>query len=265
MKNMPLAELQNNFAKALTYGASGEQCNIASNVFTADEKIQIYRNNFIISLSDVLSATYPNVLALVGEECFAGLARQHVLNAPLLEGDVSNYGKGFSSTISSVESVISAVPYLRDVASLEWAIDDSNQKHNNPKPMPNLYPLSDLETLSAEKQSLIVLRANPAINLVDSKYAVFSIRNALTRQDFADVIIEQPEQGIAFVRSNEELLVQRLSSEEFTLLRQITERTELGRLDTTLLPYLNSLVTMNLLVGFQLHQNPGETDEQYHS
>ncbi|MDW2110773.1 putative DNA-binding domain-containing protein, partial [Vibrio sp. 2089] len=54
---MKLATLQNQFAKALHYQALGDDCNIASGQFTADERMQIYRNNFIISLSEVLSAT----------------------------------------------------------------------------------------------------------------------------------------------------------------------------------------------------------------
>ena len=56
---MNLATLQSQFAKALHYQALGEDCDIASDEFTADERMQIYRNNFIVSLSEVLSATYP--------------------------------------------------------------------------------------------------------------------------------------------------------------------------------------------------------------
>ncbi|MDG2898591.1 putative DNA-binding domain-containing protein, partial [Vibrio parahaemolyticus] len=51
---MNLATLQSQFAKALHYQALGEDCDIASDEFTADERIQIYRNNFIVSLSEVL-------------------------------------------------------------------------------------------------------------------------------------------------------------------------------------------------------------------
>ncbi|MDG3399591.1 DNA-binding domain-containing protein, partial [Vibrio parahaemolyticus] len=72
---MKLATLQNQFAKALHYQALGDDCDIASDQFTADERMQIYRNNFIISLSEVLSATYPMVEALLGETCFAQIAR----------------------------------------------------------------------------------------------------------------------------------------------------------------------------------------------
>ncbi|MGU3843968.1 HvfC/BufC family peptide modification chaperone, partial [Vibrio diabolicus] len=52
---MKLATLQSQFAKALHYQALGEECDIVSDKFTADERIQIYRNNFIISLSEVLA------------------------------------------------------------------------------------------------------------------------------------------------------------------------------------------------------------------
>jgi len=50
---MNLATLQSQFAKALHYQALGEDCDIASDEFTADKRMQIYRNNFIVSLREV--------------------------------------------------------------------------------------------------------------------------------------------------------------------------------------------------------------------
>ena len=86
---MNLATLQSQFAKALHYQALGEDCDIASDEFTADERMQIYRNNFIVSLSEVLSATYPMVEALLGKECFEQMARQHVLTWQVLPSNNS--------------------------------------------------------------------------------------------------------------------------------------------------------------------------------
>ena len=66
-----LAELQEQFVRTLHYQANGESCDISAHAVGAEQQVQIYRNNFILGLSDALSATYPIVLELVGEECFA--------------------------------------------------------------------------------------------------------------------------------------------------------------------------------------------------
>lgn len=250
---LPLSELQSNFSKALHYQATGDDCDIYSDHFSSDERLQIYRNNFIISLSDVLCSTYPIVLSLVGQECFDGLARKHVLSYPLREGDVTGYGENFSDTIKSVEQVVVAVPYLADVATLEWAIDDSNQTYNQPAPTPNLNAFDKLQTFSAEQQADICLFLNPALNLIRSNYAVFSIRNAIKNNDFVNLEINQPESGIVLVLNKDELLVVTLNSEEISLLEQVTAKTPLGKINQNLVVHLQKLIALNLFIGFQIH------------
>ena len=83
---MRLHDLQQQFSHALHYQARGEDCDISATLFEPDELIQIYRNNFVFGLSEVLEATYPMLKALLGDECFEQIARQHVLTNPLLAG-----------------------------------------------------------------------------------------------------------------------------------------------------------------------------------
>ena len=73
--SLSLSELQKNFSLALHYQAKGEDCNIESDYLSADERMQIYRNNFVIGLSEILSATYPMTQQLVGEETFLQILR----------------------------------------------------------------------------------------------------------------------------------------------------------------------------------------------
>ena len=101
-----LADVQSEFANALRYQNNGEHCDIVSDHFTDEQRIQIYRNNFVISLSEVLAATYPLTEMLVGEECFQQMARQHVLSYPSTSGDVSGYGEHFEQTIQTFPAVI---------------------------------------------------------------------------------------------------------------------------------------------------------------
>ncbi|MDB1122630.1 HvfC/BufC N-terminal domain-containing protein [Vibrio algarum] len=250
---MTLSELQSNFAKALHYQATGNDCNILDNRLTADERLQIYRNNFIISLTEILHLTYPDVLSLVGEQCFDGLARKHILSCPLLEGNVSGYGGRFSKTIRSVKQVITAVPYLEDVANLEWAIDESSQMNDHPQPIPNLYAFQKIQTLNSDELAKVRLFLNPACKLVESKFAVFSIRNAIKNHDFENLDIHKREGGVVLVLSNDDLLVEKLSVDELMLIKQIESQIPLGLIAPNILLHLQKLISLNLFIGFQMH------------
>ncbi|MCV6005031.1 DNA-binding domain-containing protein, partial [Escherichia coli] len=67
------------------------------------------------------------VEALLGEECFEQIARQHVLSYPLKEGNVVHYGEGFQDTIMQFSQVIAQAPYSPEVARFEWHIDLARQ------------------------------------------------------------------------------------------------------------------------------------------
>ncbi|MDF5607411.1 DNA-binding domain-containing protein, partial [Vibrio parahaemolyticus] len=181
---MNLATLQNQFAKALHYQALGEDCDIASDTFTADERMQIYRNNFIVSLSEVLSATYPMVEALLGEECFEQIARQHVLSYPLEEGNVVHYGEGFQDTIMQFSQVIAQAPYSPEVARFEWHIDLARQAQYEQSNAAELKPLALLGEVSEEQQPALILHLKKGCRSFDSNYAVFDLFSAIQTGQF---------------------------------------------------------------------------------
>lgn len=69
----------------------------------------------------VLSAAYPTVQALVGDEAFALLARALWRRHPPRRGDVGWFGEALPGFIADDEQ-LADVPYLGDVARLEWAL-----------------------------------------------------------------------------------------------------------------------------------------------
>lgn len=258
---LSLSELQTTFSKALHYQASGDECDIVADHFTADERLQIYRNNFIIGLSEVITLTYPCVLSLVGKDCFNGLARKHVLISPLMEGDVASYGEGFAETIESVDSVIQSVPYLSDIARFEWTIDNCNQKHNNPTPAANLYSFDQLHEFSSKEQENITLSLYSTLTLISSNFSIFSIRKAIKNNCFEKLVIDKPEQGIVYVLSKDEILIEKLTSDEYLLLEQIAKGYSIGQIDQYLLAHLQKLISLNLFVGFQINKQSGEHND----
>lgn len=251
---MNLATLQSQFAKALYYQASGEECGITGDLFSADERIQIYRNNFIISLSEVLSATYPMLEAIVGQECFAQIARQHVLHNPLQEGHVTHYGEGFYDTIKLFESVTSQVPYSPEVARFEWEMDLARQAQCELLPKTGFIPLERLAEINTDQQPQLIFHLHNGVRSFESRYAVFELFTAIHRQHFEQLDINLPQCGVISVQRNGGVLCHALEIEDYQLLRCLEQKLSLGDIAQSLLPHLNKLMLLGLIEGFTLQQ-----------
>jgi hypothetical protein len=250
--NLTLHQLQSHFSAALRYQETASHCQIEHSTFSNDEKLQIYRNNFVISLTEALATTYPIVQLLVGNECFMQLARQHVLISPPKEGNVWGYGAGFSHTIRETEAVVSAVPYLPDIALLEWAIDTlirDSQTDNCSAPH---YPLNDINQVKVELQPYIQLRSIKNMTPFESDFSVFSVSNAVLTDSFSGVDPNQAERGVIVYLplAPEKITTHILSDQQYRLLTDIHHNTCLGDINPELLTELNSLVQLGLITGF---------------
>ena len=87
-------------------------------------RLKVYRNNIVGSLTDILAATFPLILKLVGKDFFDAMARSFILAHPPKSGCLSHYGDGFDVFIQNFKSAES-LPYLSDIARFEMALNDA--------------------------------------------------------------------------------------------------------------------------------------------
>ncbi|HTK83579.1 MAG TPA: DNA-binding domain-containing protein, partial [Patescibacteria group bacterium] len=128
---MRLSEVQDLFARTMLAppeAVEAPEASIAA-LFTAapdvlPERLQIYRNTIVGTLTDLLLATYPMVKALTGEDFATVMLRSYVLSYPPHEACLARYGGGVSDFIGSFAPAAD-IKYLPDVARLEWAINES--------------------------------------------------------------------------------------------------------------------------------------------
>ncbi|MEZ8628054.1 DNA-binding domain-containing protein [Vibrio splendidus] len=245
-----LANVQSEFANALRYQNNGEHCDIVSDHFTDEQRIQIYRNNFVISLSEVLAATYPLTEMLVGEECFQQMARLHVLSYPSTSGDVSGYGEHFEQTIQAFPAVIEAAPYLAEVALYEWQKDSLvrcvSESHLDQR------PLSRLADVPQEQQGALVFHLKDSITLINSSYTIIALEQAIYQQlDGLD--INQPEFGVLIRAENSQIESHRLTQESHQLLTEFQSGQTLSAIDPLLLQHLNTVMALNVISGFSIN------------
>jgi hypothetical protein len=120
-----LAELQREFAAMLLSDDAASMATlIADNGVAAAARLRIHRNTMITALEAALAISFPVVKALVGDEFFAQAARDFTLTAPPQAPLLSLYGGALPEFLASYEPA-SGLPYLPDVARLEWAVDQA--------------------------------------------------------------------------------------------------------------------------------------------
>ncbi len=80
-----------------------------------------YRANSHALAERALGATYPVVRALVGDDSFAALARAFWHRHPPQRGDLAWWGGDLPAFLAN-DPQLADVPYLADVAEVEWAL-----------------------------------------------------------------------------------------------------------------------------------------------
>jgi hypothetical protein len=116
---LPLADMQRDFARAVLAGEVPGAL-LARGHVPAAQAIQVHRNTVIGALVNALRLTYPSVDALVGEAFFDQAAANFAQSHPPARGRLVGYGEGF---IDFLAEHVPSLPYLPDVARLDWAMD----------------------------------------------------------------------------------------------------------------------------------------------
>jgi len=166
-----LRELQLGFAEAVTSAPAAERfaTRIRSHGLDGARRVQIYRNNLAATLSGALEAVFPVIRRLVGEGFFAAAARGYIRACPSVSGDIHRYGARFGAFLAALPGT-EGLPYLSDVAALEWAYHEVF--HTEPTP-----PL-DADALRAvppEQYAELRFALQPAARLLTSEYPVLHI------------------------------------------------------------------------------------------
>jgi hypothetical protein len=119
---LALRDYQRAIAAALLSGDTGGAAVMIDGHSPPLDRLHIHRNTMLTALANALALTYPAVGALVGAEFFAQVARLFIQAEPPRAALLSLYGDAFPDFLARHEPV-RVLPYLPDVARLEWAVE----------------------------------------------------------------------------------------------------------------------------------------------
>ncbi len=185
---MNLAETQHRFADHLLHRETDLSALNVSGPFAPEQLLQLYRNNFYISLTEYLQACYPVALALVGEEFFAQLAKAFIRLQPLEEASLERYGSRFPAFVAACEQA-RQVPYLADIVQLEWLLETAKACTDQAP-----FPFEALSRLTPEQQSLLAFDLADGIGLIESDFPIFSIWQGVSSGNLDTIDMSHAEQ-----------------------------------------------------------------------
>jgi hypothetical protein len=180
------------------------------------QRFNVYRNNFIVLNGDALADMYPVIKRLLGKDAFRVLATAYVREFPPMDRTLLLYGEGFADFLASIP-VLSGLPYLADVARLEYAWTAAYHAEDVVPVKPQ-----QLARLSPEALDNLRLQPHPSMHCIDSAYPVYRIwsLNQLTQ---ANEIISLGEGGsqVVVIRPGMEVEVREVSPGALMLLSRL--------------------------------------------
>lgn len=212
---LPLRELQHRFARSL-HEPQAVELPLRANGLSAVRRLQVYRNNSLSALQDALQCVYPVTRRLVGDEFFATSARAYIAANPSHSGNIQDYGGAFPVFLSDYPPAAS-LPYLGDVAALEWR---RLQTAVAPPHVP--MDLAALAAVPVELQPELHFHHQPAARALCSRFPILSIWEFCQQEEPEGMLqLEGPGESVLFARPALDVYMRRLTPGEYRFLKAL--------------------------------------------
>ena len=203
-----LLELQERFAAALESGDG-----------SSARGLDVYRHAVGANYRRALAATYPLVREWLGRATFDDAVDAFVAAHPPASGDLNVYGDGFASFL---EHHVPGRDDARDMARLEWAIDESSRAADVESTAADV--VAALTVLEDEAVGQVGLALHPSCRLVRTTVAIYDAWSARQRgAALPGEPAKPPADGerLLIRRDDSRTLVERLGAGEFAWLRAL--------------------------------------------
>lgn len=217
-----LRDTQISLATSLLEGSMGALSQIRAGKLSAEKRLDVYRHNVFSNLRGALKDIYPVVLGVVGEAFFIHAADQFVLSHPSRSGDLFQFGSEFAAFIQAYPHA-AELPYLADVARLEWAWHEAFHAGDSP-----LFDLRLLAAITAEEHGQLRFILHPTARLIESPFPLLRIWE-VNQPDYAggmNVEWDEPADTLLVRRDASDgvsVLIERVAAGSFAFLSQIQQ------------------------------------------
>jgi hypothetical protein len=248
-----LRSLQEGFAEDVIFSPSAD---VVSNSylprgnFSGKDFIDVYRNNYVLSLTEALAASYSAVKRLVGEDFFFYIAKQFVQKTPLTSGYLTDFGDEFADFLETNEEC-KELSYLPCIARLERFYEKAYHSAEIPA-----YEIANLASLGIKDESDLYINFHPSVYLLESSFPVVSIWLMDDQSEVPD-LNNNPQKAIIY-RRQYKVQVELINQDEFDLLGALMKNNCLNQAyaltneKVDLQPFLAKYIERQVFVDFYI-------------
>lgn len=187
-----------------------------------ERRYAVYRNNVTVGLIRALEANFPVVRKLLGEQYFAGFARDFAQKHPPHSPLMFQYGANFPTALKS-EDDLANYPYLGDVAQLEILWRESYHAADATPLAGDVLASMDPDVLF---NSCFV--AHPATRLIQSTFAVHEIFCANSSEGEGQRFDPAHPQSILITRPSYDVTARAVALEQYAFFHALKNGKNLG-------------------------------------
>lgn len=222
-----LRELQQRFAEAMLAPDNTPPGFAIAGTADAADRIAVYRHARIANCRHALRASYPVVLRLVGGPFFDAAVDAFAHAHPSASGDLNVYGDAFGDFLADYPHA-AGLPYLADVARLEWAVDDAQRAADTVSAPPRV--LAALTAMPPGRLPQTRLRLDASCRLIASEHPILHIwqANRPGRADDDCVDLDEGADRLLVRRGADGVSIARLAAGEHALLAALAAAATFG-------------------------------------
>ena len=216
-----LVDLQRRFLRALKEDAGA----LDGVVVDAARRLAVHKTTIEGGLFNTLANGFPALRRVVGGPVFVSLVSEFVATAPPRHPVLSTYGRGFPAFVAT-QPIAASLPYLQDLARVEWARQDSYLAADAA-----LLDPGRLNTADPDGLSRLALRLHPATRVITSPFPVHTIWS-LNQADVDDKDIPTVDMTVAehviVTRPHGEVVTRAISLADAALVKAVLGGASLG-------------------------------------
>jgi hypothetical protein len=221
-----LRDLQIAFVDGAVHEHPARICSmIRDNGLAPQRRLAIYHNNVREGFLKTLTAMFPTIVRLAGEDWFRQTGCEYLRRHPSRSGNLHYIGVRFAAFLDDYLRT-TAYRYFADVARLEWAYQEVLVAADRPA-----LEASAFSGVAAEDYAALMFEAHPALRLVESKYPIFTVWKA-NRPEAIDpsaaISLDDGPSRVLIVRRMDHVELRELGAGEFALLSAFAAGATLG-------------------------------------
>ena len=231
-----LAQLQADFQASIMdkHNDTFKKRIIDDAIVGADKRLSIYVDSYRLRIIEALSAAYPKLHMLLGDDLFDATARQYIDQYPSSYRNMRWVGNQMSQHLSNV---LPQHPIASELATFEWALGLAFDAENAP-----ILQLQDLAIIPPETWGDLRFEFHPAMQLLELQWNVVSVWQAINAEEIPPTPTQNNEPCLIW-RSDLNSHYRSLDVQEFQAIQQVVSGGSFGDLCESLHETLEGAAT----------------------